>query len=455
MAAISETLIVPRTAHDDTHQLSRGVAAPPNGSAQINGHVSSSSEVIKSPTYRHVAAIHSEVHASCLSHDRTETPTFLGFRNLMVLVLIVMNLRLIIENFQKYGVLICVRCHNYSRADVVLGILLYALVPCHLFIAYIIEFAAAQKAKDDFGRSKRISENCEKESRPTSRSVNSWWQIIAWAHAVNATISLLLTSAVVYRHVHHPLIGTISEVHALIVWLKICSYALTNRDLRRAMLEPDSAKSIPNLYSACPYPRNITLSNLTYFWWAPTLVYQPVYPRTSGIRWQFIAKRLAEVGFLSIFIWLASAQYAAPLLHNSLSRIATLDIFSILERLMKLSTVSLVIWLAGFFALFQSLLNALAEILQFGDREFYEDWWNSPSVGTYWKTWNKPVYHFMKRHIFSPLVGRGWSTNAASVWVFIFSGFLHELMVGIPTHNILGESDRLTSSRNPLIANDP
>ena len=50
-----------------------------------------------------------------------------------------------------------------------------------------------------------------------------------------------------------------------------------------------------------------------------------------------------------MFIWIASAQYAAPVLRNSLDKMQTLDIISILERLMKLSTISLVIWLAGFF----------------------------------------------------------------------------------------------------------
>ncbi|KAI4123564.1 MAG: hypothetical protein LQ347_006105 [Umbilicaria vellea] len=131
---------------------------------------------------------------------------------------------------------------------------------------------------------------------------------------------------------------------------------------------------------------------------------------------------------------------------------ASLDIASIIERLMKLSTVSLIIWLAGFFALFQSFLNALAEIMRFGDREFYTDWWNSPSVGTYWKTWNKPVYHFMKRHIYSPLIGRGWTPQAASVMVFVFSGILHELLVGVPTHNIIGVAFVGMIVQIPLIA---
>ena len=317
--------------------------------------------------------------------------------------------------------------------------MLYALVPCHLFVAYIIELAAAQQAKGAIGRMKRDSDDAKDYHDAQARKTfHSTWLVIAWAHGINATLCLLVTTITVYRYINHPLIGTISEVHAIIVWLKNCSYAFTNRDLRHALLNPRYATSLPAIYSGCPYPRNVTLKNLSYFWWAPTLVYQPVYPRSPRIRWVFVVKRVAEGASLSIFIWLASAQYAAPLLRNSLNKMASLDVASIVERLMKLSTVSLIIWLAGFFATFQSILNALAEVMRFGDREFYAEWWNSPSVGTYWRTWNKPVYHFMRRHIYSPLVGRGWSTNTASAMVFIFSGFLHELLVGVPTHNILG-----------------
>lgn len=37
--------------------------------------------------YRHVAAVHSRPQNTVLSHDATEIPSFLGFRNLMVIVL--------------------------------------------------------------------------------------------------------------------------------------------------------------------------------------------------------------------------------------------------------------------------------------------------------------------------------------------------------------------------------
>lgn len=324
----------------------------------------------------------------------------------------------------------------------ILGVLLYAMVPCHLFVAHLIELTAARHANGVIGRRKKGADGAVGAVTPEAvsfqRSRDPIWRRVAIAHGLNATLCLGITTTVVFNYIHHPLIGTIAQTHAIIVWLKNCSYAFTNRDLRHAMLHPNYAGDLPEIYAELPYPRNITLQNLSYFWWAPTLVYQPVYPRTPSIRWTFVAKRLAETVGLSVLIWLASAQYAAPLLRNSLNKMLVLDVASILERLMKLSTISLLVWLAGFFAVFQSMLNALAEITRFGDREFYSDWWNSPSVGAYWRTWNKPVYQFMRRHIYSPLLGRGWKPHMASLMVFLFSGVLHEILVGVPTHNILG-----------------
>ncbi|KAI9762193.1 MAG: hypothetical protein M4579_000516 [Chaenotheca gracillima] len=402
----------------------------------------------------HVAIVHSRPRTSCLSHDSQIAPSFLGFRNLMVIVLIVSNLRLMIENFMKYGVLICIRCHDYRRQDVLLGLFLYSLVPCHLFVAYVIELAAAQQAKGAIGRQKRDEgpENKAVKRREGLRDARSTWRLIAFAHGINATLCLCVTTGVVYWYIHHPLIGTLCELHAVMVWLKNISYALTNRDLRHSYLDPAKSPPLPSIYASQPYPQNITIRNLSYFWWAPTLVYQPVYPRSPRIRWGFVVKRGAEVAVLSTFIWVASAQYAAPVLRNSLAKMQTLDFTSILERLMKLSTISLVIWLAGFFAFFQSALNGLAEIMRFADREFYTDWWNSPSVGAYWRTWNKPVYQFMRRHIYFPLIDRGWNSSVASVVVFLFSGLLHELLVGIPTHNIIGVAFFGMLVQIPLIA---
>lgn len=369
----------------------------------------------------------------------------------MTMVLVVSNLRLMIENYKKYGWLICIQCHDISRQDLLYGSILFLLVPCHLFIAFVVEYIAAAQARAAVARRRKsisakdgppvVKAKTTKsgDSSIEARSLRLGWYAIAVAHGVNASLNLVITTICVYYFIHHPGIGTLCEFHAVIVWLKTCSYAFTCRDLRYALLHPED-NPVPEFYKTCPYPRNVTLGNLTYFWWAPTLVYQPVYPRTDRIRWSFVIKRMLEVAGLSILIWIASAQYAAPLLQNSLGSISSLDIVTILERLMKLSTISLFCWLCGFFALFQSFLNALAEVTRFGDREFYGEWWNSASLRQYWALWNKPVYIFMKRHIYSPMVGRGVPPPVAQIITFTFSGILHEILVGVPTHNVIGGS---------------
>ncbi|KAF5623796.1 diacylglycerol O-acyltransferase [Fusarium sp. NRRL 25303] len=407
-----------RSGHDVTQN-------EPNNRTNGNGNGAATTKTPKKPgqKYRHVAAVHKQTRPSCLSHDSDAAPSFIGFRNLMVIVL-----------------------------DIYLGLLLYFLIPCHLLAAYLIELAAAQQAR---GSLKRVNDSPSGgPSEQERKRFHKTWVVVAWAHLFNITLALVLTTWVVYFKIHHPLIGTLTEMHAITVWLKTASYAFTNRDLRHAYLHPVEGERelVPELYTQCPYPQNITFSNLVYFWWAPTLVYQPVYPRTDKIRWVFVAKRVGEIFGLSVFMWVASAQYAAPVLRNSLDKIASLDLMSILERLLKLSTISLVIWLAGFFALFQSFLNALAEVLRFGDRSFYDDWWNSESLGAYWRTWNKPVYTYFKRHLYMPMIGRGWSPQAASFAVFLVSAILHEILVGVPTHNIIGVAFLGMFLQLPLIA---
>ncbi|KHN99671.1 diacylglycerol acyltransferase DGAT2 [Metarhizium album ARSEF 1941] len=386
--------------------------------------------------YRHVAAVHSKSRPSCLSHDSDAAPSFIGFRNLMVIVLGMPH-----RTRAVFYVLII--------PDRSLSGLLYFLIPCHLLVAYLIELAAARHARRP---RKRLEPASPGPSEQDKIKFHSTWVLAAWAHGINMTLAFALTTFVVYYYIHHPLVGTLTEMHAVIVSLKTASYAFTNRDLRHAYMHPVRGELIPELYSKCPYPNNITFGNLVYFWWAPTLVYQPVYPRTDKIRWVFVFKRLGEVCCLSAFIWFASFQYAAPVLQNSLDKIASLDLLMILERLLKLSTISLVIWLAGFFALFQSFLNALAEVLRFADRSFYDDWWNSESLGAYWRTWNKPVYTYFKRHVYVPMIGRGWSPWTASCTVFFVSAVLHEVLVGVPTHNIIGVAFLGMFLQLPLIA---
>ncbi len=59
----------------DMSSTSNGAATPPGQREEVPSR------------YRHIAAVHSRARTSCLSHDSEFAPSFLGFRNLMVLVL--------------------------------------------------------------------------------------------------------------------------------------------------------------------------------------------------------------------------------------------------------------------------------------------------------------------------------------------------------------------------------
>jgi len=38
-----------------------------------------------------------------------------------------------------------------------------------------------------------------------------------------------------------------------------------------------------------------------------------------------------------------------------------------------------------------------AQVLRFGDRVFYKDWWNATTFEEYWRLWNLPVHYWMVR----------------------------------------------------------
>lgn len=53
-----------------------------------------------------------------------------------------------------------------------------------------------------------------------------------------------------------------------------------------------------------------------------------------------------------------------------------------------------------FYMMFECILNLLAEITNFGDREFYEDWWNCTTWDEFARKWNKPVHEFLLCHVY-------------------------------------------------------
>uniref|UniRef100_A0A669ERW1 O-acyltransferase n=1 Tax=Oreochromis niloticus TaxID=8128 RepID=A0A669ERW1_ORENI len=255
-----------------------------------------------------------------------------------------------------------------------------------------------------------------------------YWMIL---HLFNLTSLLIFPSASILTVTSiTPVGGVLSLGTYTVLFLKLYSYMDSNkwcREIRHA-----KAKRMTRSYS-CPivaqsngsaintnvsYPGNLTHRDMYYFIFAPTLCYQLNFPRSPRIRKRFLIRRLFEMVR-------GNDQKHCP-------KILEMDFSRMVERLLKLAVPNHLIWLIFFYWFFHSSLNFVAELLQFGDREFYRDWWNSETVTYFWANWNIPVHKWCLRHFYKPMLRKGVNKFLAQTAVFLASAFFHEYLVSVP-----------------------
>jgi len=180
------------------------------------------------------------------------------------------------------------------------------------------------------------------------------------------------------------------------------------------------------------YPDNLTVSDIYYFWFLPTLCYELNFPRTRMIRKTFLLNRFMEVFICSNLCICIIQQYVIPSVVQTLLPFSKMEISLIAERILKLAIPNHLMWLLGFYLGFHALLNINAEILQFADRSFFRDWWNAPNLEVFWKTWNLPVHRWAVRHVYKPMLYSGYSKITSMMVVFSLSALLHEYLFSVP-----------------------
>lgn len=97
------------------------------------------------------------------------------------------------------------------------------------------------------------------------------------------------------------------------------------------------------------------------------------------------------------------------------------------------STVSGIICLLTlFYGVLHCWFNIWAELLRFGDRNFYEDWWNVKDFAGYYRKWNIVVHEFLYYYIYQDIIrfSKGKVTRQNSKYcVFLISAIIHEVIV--------------------------
>lgn len=357
---------------------------------------------------------------------------FTGFVTWAFLLLFMGGLRLLLENFIKYGirvdpiqwVYVLTGQDDSGTEHPSLVLLLYSLVPVVLCLL------------TEKGLSVDIISNGP-------------GLII---QVINLLVLVMIPIVAIQIKDGFSLMGatTVSFVYC-VLFLKLWSYvqvnmwcrtqqrrSKTNHSFRRQSLSfsnlgsGESKNDDHDHEQLVQYPDNLHLRDLFYFMWAPTLCYELNFPKTSRIRKRFLLKRIIEV-VIGIQLMLAvMQQYMVPSVKNSLIPFSNMDITKASERLLKLAIPNHLVWLCFFYIIFHSFMNLMGELLHFADRNFYSDWWNSNNIDTFWRTWNMPVHRWAIRHVYLPCVSMGYSRLSASIFVFFISAFFHEYMVSLP-----------------------
>lgn len=179
---------------------------------------------------------------------------------------------------------------------------------------------------------------------------------------------------------------------------------------------------------------------MVYFLMAPTLTYQIVFPRTPRVRFYKVVSFVLRLFVVACLMFFLTAQVITPNLQNLAQDLETtggrFTVGILSEYALKLSIANMYCWLLVFYGFFHLYLNLTGELLRFGDRVFYRDWWNSSEMSAYWRLWNTPVHYWLVRHVYFPCVRWGMSKTAATFSVFFLSAVVHELLISTPFHMV-------------------
>uniref|UniRef100_A0A8C7RJZ7 O-acyltransferase n=1 Tax=Oncorhynchus mykiss TaxID=8022 RepID=A0A8C7RJZ7_ONCMY len=378
-----------------------------NGRSEVDESVNGRSDSGNTVTNVHVFKLS---HVSpCLSCHRLQESllssasgyrNYRGVLNWCVVMLVLSNARLFLENLLKYGILV----------DPIQVVSLFIKDPYNMPAACLVIGMRTLLCSSLLSLQGCISE-----------------RVGLLVHSINLSVTLCFPVTIVLMVKSITPVGGASALGVYtVLFLKLYSYKDVNKWCRemshakaRSLARSLSCKSSVSTVS---YPGNVTLRDLYYFVFAPTLCYELNFPRSPRIRMSFLLRRLFEM----VSSWMI------PIIQSSMKPLEDMDLPMMMERLLRLAVPNHLLWLIFFYWFFHSSLNFIAELLQFGDREFYRDWWNSETITYFWQNWNIPVHKWCLRHFYKPLLKSGVSKWLGQSAVFLASAFFHEYLVSVP-----------------------
>ncbi|TPX31718.1 hypothetical protein SmJEL517_g04995 [Synchytrium microbalum] len=244
----------------------------------------------------------------------------------------------------------------------------------------------------------------------------------------------LFASWVVLKYQLGPASGMIVMCEQVRMSMKLHSF------FRAYMLGPPEGRSPQTVdhssnFSSRP-SHDAGFSHFIYFIFSPTLLYRTSYPRTPYVRWTNVFMHGAECSFIILYLYVIFQKFLFPVIQAPHSEDSLKLFLSIAFNAML---PSMIVFIFGFFGLLHCWLNLWAELLQFADREFYKDWWNSTSFNEFYRKWNGVVYDFLYEYAYLDSVAflekckfsKSASRALAALFVIEASAVVHEYILAV------------------------
>ena len=278
--------------------------------------------------------MHREASPSYLS-DGAHPQNYRGMFNLLIIILVISNFRLLLDTVSKHGFILDELrfslqgfSEGFSEAPLDNFPLISGLLIVQAFVvgAYMIE--------------KALSKGW----------VSTWFGMLL--HFFNTNATLMVVIMIVWYHIQHPIVGAGLIMQATITWMKLISYVHANNDYRQNLATHKATlalvKDLDEEGRQISYPMNITLKNIYYFWFAPTLTYQIAFPRTPYVRWGKVVTYTMHLFISATLVAFLGAQVVAPnldlLIKDLDANKGELRYQVIADYLLKLSITSTYIW---------------------------------------------------------------------------------------------------------------
>jgi hypothetical protein len=315
---------------------------------------------------------------------------FKGFFNLFMVMLIIYVFSLPVYNYINYGYLVKLRVIFRMVRDLSILWMVWPLFHFWSYTAYLLQLM--------------ILKGCPSYLCNIYKYITQYG-ILVFAGYITIANDMYISHVI------------FTSVQAIIHFFKMHSYTYINRDYRDDWLNKRYEKDYKPMSS---YPNNINFSNFFYFLRAPTFVYQETYPRSGPFRLNYFILKFLKTLFCLILVYYVYTEHIETILPNILTT-------SVFEMVIKIYFPVSLMCCILFFLIFECVLPAYAELSNFGDRQFYDDWWNSKDLEEFNRKWNKIVYHFLYTHIYLECRKRyNFSRFSSQFVTFALSAVLHE-----------------------------